>query len=144
MLRFFSVAVLLGLGASMVYAQSGATAIAQRKEALKAMGAAAKEPGGMIKGEAKFDLPKVQASLKVFQDSAAKLPNLFPDDSKTGDTNALPAAFEKRADVQARFKKLGGDAAAAASAIKDEATFTAEWPKVVSNCGACHKEYRKP
>ncbi len=26
----------------------------------------------------------------------------------------------------------------------DEATFKAEWPKVVSNCGGCHKEYRKP
>ena len=39
---------------------------------------------------------------------------------------------------------MGADAKAAHGAIKDEASFKAEWPKVVANCGGCHKEYRKP
>jgi secreted PhoX family phosphatase len=64
--------------------------------------------------------------------------------SETGDTNALPAAFDNKADVMARLDKLAADAKAAGAAIKDEASFKAEWPKVVSNCGGCHKEYRKP
>ena len=68
----------------------------------------------------------------------------FPDDSKTGETDALPAAFEKKADLFARFDKMAADAKAAHAAIKDEASFKAEWPKVVSNCGGCHKDYRKP
>ena len=66
------------------------------------------------------------------------------DDTKTGETDTLPAAFEKKADLFAKFDKIAADAKAAEGAIKDEASFKAEWPKVVSNCGGCHKEYRKP
>src|SRR5204863_3596621 len=69
---------------------------------------------------------------------------LFPDDTKTGETDALPAAFEKKADLMARFDKLGADAKAAEGAIKDEASFKAEWPKVVSNCGGCTKNTANP
>jgi cytochrome c556 len=111
---------------------------------MKTFGGAAKGPGGMAKGDAPFELPKVQASLKTIQETAVKAKGLFPDDTKTGETDALPAAFEKKADLMARFDKLGADAKAAEGAIKDEASFKAEWPKVVSNCGGCHKEYRKP
>jgi cytochrome c556 len=126
-----------------VLAQNAA-GIAARKDAMKAFGGAAKGPGGMAKGDAPFELPKVQASLKTIQETAVKAKGLFGDDTKTGETDALPAAFEKKADLMARFDKLGADAKAAEGAIKDEASFKAEWPKVVTNCGGCHKEYRKP
>jgi len=132
MLRTVAILAAIAVSATAVYAQSAA--IGQRKEAFKAMAGAAKAPGAMIKGEAPFALPAVQTALKA----------LFPDDSKTGDTNVLPVAFEKRADLTARFDKLAADAKAAEGAIKDEASFKTEWPKVVSNCGGCHKEYRKP
>ena len=36
------------------------------------------------------------------------------------------------------------DAKAAQAAIKDEASFKAEWGKIGANCGGCHKAYRKP
>ena len=48
----------------------------------------------MLRGEAKFDLAKVQALLKVLQEGAPRLKSLFPPDSKTGDTRlkaGLPA-----------------------------------------------------
>jgi cytochrome c556 len=138
-----AVVAALAVGATAVWAQNAA-GIAARKDAMKAFGGAAKGPGGMAKGDAPFELPKVQASLKTIQETAAKAKGLFPDDTKTGETDALPAAFEKKADLLARLDKLGADAKAAEGAIKDEASFKAEWPKVVSNCGGCHKEYRKP
>ena len=53
-------------------------------------------------------------------------------------------SLRKKADLLARFDKMGADAKAAGATIKDEASFKAEWPKVASNCGGCHKEYRKP
>ncbi|TMJ77164.1 MAG: cytochrome c [Alphaproteobacteria bacterium] len=143
MLRVMAVVAALAVGATAVWAQNAA-GIAARKDAMKAFGGAAKGPGGMAKGDAPFELPKVQASLKTIQETAVKAKGLFPDDTKTGETDALPAAFEKKADLMARFDKLGADAKAAEGAIKDEASFKAEWPKVVSNCGGCHKEYRKP
>ena len=143
MLRVVAVVAALAVGATAVWAQNAA-GIAARKEAMKAFGGAAKGPGGMNKGDAPFELPKVQASLKTIEETATKAKGLFGDDTKTGETDALPAAFEKKADLFARFDKTAADAKAAAGNIKDEATFKAEWPKVVSNCGGCHKEYRKP
>jgi cytochrome c556 len=143
MLRVVCAVAALAIGATVVLAQNAAV-IDQRKQAMKAFGGAAKGPGAMNKGDAPFELPKVQASLKTIQESAIKAKDLFPDDSKTGETDTLPAAFEKKADLLAKFDKIAADAKTAEGAIKDEASFKAEWPKVVSNCGGCHKEYRKP
>jgi cytochrome c556 len=98
----------------------------------------------MAKGEAAFDLAKVQASLKTLETTATAGKTVFPADSKDGDTAALPAAFTNQADLFAKFDKLAADAKAAQAAIKDEATFKSEWPKVTANCGACHKLYRAP
>jgi cytochrome c556 len=58
---------------------------------MKDNGKAAGDLIKMGKGELPFDLVKVHASLKVFEEQAAKLKDLFPDDTKTGeDTAALP------------------------------------------------------
>lgn len=142
MLRLVSVVAALAVGATAVYAQN-LNVIKERKEGFKAMAGAAKEPGAMVKGEAKFDLAKVQAALKAYQTNSAKLKGLFPDDSKTGgDTEALAKIWTAKADFTARFDKLAADAKAAEGTIKDEASFKAEWPKVMGNCGGCHKEYR--
>ena len=142
MFRVLAAVAAFAVGATAVWAQNAA-GVAVRKETMKTLGSAWKGPADMAKGERPFDLAVVQASLKTFQDHAPKAKNLFPDDTKTGDTAALPAAFENKADVFARFDKLAADAKAAAAAIKDEASFKAEWPKVVQNCGGCHQTYRK-
>jgi cytochrome c556 len=143
MYRVIAALAALAVGATMVYAQN-AGAIASRKAAMKEFGAAAKAPGGMNKGDVPFDLAKVQESLNSIQATSAKGKTVFPDDSQTGETDALPAAFANKADLFAKFDKLAADAKAASGAIKDEASFKAEWGKVVGNCGGCHKAYRKP
>lgn len=143
MLRYVAVAAAIAVGATAVYAQN-LDAIKGRKDSMKALSAAAKAPGGMMKGEAPFELPKVQAALKTFQDEAGKQKGFYPDNAKEGgETEALPAIWEKKADFEAKLAKLAADAKAAEGAIKDEASFKAEWGKVMSNCGGCHKEYRK-
>lgn len=143
MMRVLTVVAAIAVGATAVYAQSAA--IGQRKDILKTFGGAMKDPSGMAKGEVPFDLAKVQASLKVLAEGAPKLAPLFPDDSKTGgETKALPAIWEKKAEFLDGFKKLEADAKAAAAAIKDEASFKTEWPKIGANCGACHKAFREP
>lgn len=143
MYRAIFVAVLLAAGATAVAAQNLET-IKARQDLLEAMGKAAKGPGAMMKGEAEFDLAKVQAALKIFQENASKLPDLFPDDSKTGgDTEALPIIWEKKNDVVERYKKLVADAKTAEGTITDDITFQTEWPKVAGNCGGCHKIYRQ-
>jgi cytochrome c556 len=143
MLRAIVGLAALVLCATVVLAQNTA-AITARKDAMKQLGGAAKDPGGMMKGEVPFDLAKVQASLKTIESVGAKGKTLFPDDSKGGDTAALPVAFTDKADLFAKFDKMAADARAAQASIKDEASFKTEMPKVFASCGGCHKVYRKP
>ena len=143
MLRVMAVVAALAVGATAVWAQNAA-GIAARKDTMKSMGKAWKGPADMAKGDQPFALPTVQASLKSIEEIAGKAKGLFGDDTKTGETDALPAAFDNKPDLMTRLDKLAADAKAAGAAIKDEASFKAEWSKVVSNCGGCHKEYRKP
>jgi cytochrome c556 len=141
MLRSTAVAVALFIGAGAGLAQTP-DPIAARKEIFKSFGAAAREPGQMLRGEAAFDLAKAQNLLKTLAEGAPKVAVLFPESSKTGDTKALPVIWEKKADFDALFVKLAADATAAQAAIKDEASFKTELPKVMGNCGTCHNTYR--
>lgn len=142
--------VLLVVGAALAGAGLAAAQdldmIKARRELLKSMGKATKEPGLMLKGEAEFDLVKVQAALQIYQEQAPKLVKMFPETAKTGgDTEALPAIWENgnKADFEQRYTKLAADAKAAAASIKDEIGFSDEFPKIVAQCGGCHKIYRE-
>jgi cytochrome c556 len=111
---------------------------------MKGFGQATRAPTAMVKGEAPFELAKVQASLRVFQDNAAKLKGLWPEDSKTGEnTRALPKIWADK-DFLAWFDGFAKDAKSAEASIKDEASFKTQWPKMVEYCGSCHKDYRAP
>ena len=118
--------------------------IKERKALLKEMGKATKDPGAMLKQEVPFDLAAVKAALAAYKANAPKIAKLFPDDSKTGgETEALPALWDNKDDVSKRFDKLVADATAAEGTITDEISFQEEVPKVVGNCGGCHKQYRE-
>jgi len=145
MIRGLSVAALLALGATLAYAQgAGQAVIKERQELMKKQSAAIKGPTAMMKGEQPFDLKTVKSGLDTLQQTAKQAKGLFPDNSKDGDTGALPAVWEKKQDFLSKFDKLGADAKAAEAAIKDEASFKTEFKKVVDNCGGCHKDYRRP
>ena len=139
MRRWLVTATILALGASAAFADPDA--ITQRRALMKANGATLKSVVGMLKG-APFDLAAVKAALQNYGEAAAKAPALFPDDSKTGDTNALPAIWDNKSDFNARFQKLASDVDAASKAIVDEASFKATMPGVLKNCGGCHETYR--
>jgi cytochrome c556 len=141
MKRFALVATLLALGGSFALAQQDP--IAARKAIMKKNGDEAKIGTQFMKGEAPFDLAKAKAIFATYQDAASKMPNLFPDNSKTGgETAALPAIWEKKDDVVAKFKKFGEDAKEAATKVTDEASFKTVFPTVQKNCGGCHETYR--
>jgi cytochrome c556 len=144
MLRVVVGVTALALGTSLALAENTAV-IKQRQDLMKANADAAKVPAAMMKGEAPFDLAKVQTSLKTLQELAVKLKPLWPEDSKMGgNTRALPAIWKDMKGYLEWFDGIASDAKAASVAIKDEATFKTEWPKVVDYCGSCHKDYRAP
>jgi cytochrome c556 len=144
MVKFTIAALAIAASAGVALAAvTGAEAIKERRALMKADGAVTKQVFQMLQGRAPFNLATVQKALKTYQNAASKEPALFPPDSKTGDTNALPVIWDddNLADLDARFKKLGSDAAAALDAIKDEASFKATMPDVLKNCDGCHEKY---
>jgi cytochrome c556 len=131
----------IAIGVTAVGAQSDP--IAARKELMKGIGAQTKTGGGMAKGEVPYDQTKAQAIFASYVDVAAKAPNLFPPTSKTGgDTAALPAIWENKADFEARFAKFSADAKQAQGSVKDLDTFKATFSAITKNCGGCHEMYR--
>jgi cytochrome c556 len=118
--------------------------IAARKALMKANGDEAKIAAAMIKGEQPFDLAAAHKIFATFQDAAAKMPALFPDNSKTGgDTAADPKIWENMADFKAKFAKFGEDAKAADASVKDLDSFKASMGDIGKNdCGGCHQTYR--
>jgi cytochrome c556 len=141
MIRRLLVVVAMLAGVNGVLAQSDP--IGERQQLMKNLSQAAKAPGAILKGEAPFDLAKVQATLATFADVSKKAPALFPDNSKTGhDTEALPKIWTDKADFAAKWEKFGKDIAAAQASITDEASFKANFPGVAKNCGGCHETYR--
>ena len=77
---------LLAWGATVVLAQQDP--IAARKALMKANGQGAGALAKMVKGEAPFDLRWRKRRLRSFEDAAAKMPALFPDNSKIGAENS--------------------------------------------------------
>lgn len=141
MIRHVFAAAILAALSSAVVAQGDP--IAERKQMMKSIGGATGDAAKMLKGEAPFDLAKVQVALKSYSDVSKKFGALFPANSKEGgETTAAPKIWEDMAGFKAGLDKMDKEAAAAAAAIKDEASFKATMPNVLKNCGGCHETYR--
>jgi cytochrome c556 len=128
------------LGSAVANAQN-LDAIEKRRAVMKAIARAGSPPFQMMKGNAPFDLAKVQAALRTYQEEGAKLKTLFPDDSKSGGGTDAPARiWNDKAGFAKAVETFVGIARAAAPLINDEATFRAEYPNVAASCGGCHKD----
>ena len=137
-----SLLVALSLTVVSVVASAQEDVIAERQAIYKSFGRVSRDPGLMLRDQAPFDLAKVKTALETFTEGSTKLVNLFPETSKTGKTDALPAIWEDKARFNAIFAKFNQDSQTALVAIKDEASFKAEFPKVLGNCGTCHQSFR--
>jgi cytochrome c556 len=141
MKRTLLIAATLVLGVTAGMAQSDP--IAARKAMMKSVGGAMGPMAAMGKGERPFDLAVVKTSLETMNKSAKDFGALFPATAKTGgESTADEKIWSDAAGWNAALKKFETDTAAALVAVKDEASFKAELPKIGANCGACHNAYR--
>jgi cytochrome c556 len=145
MIRTVVAIAVVALGLSTALAQQDP--IKARKALMKSNGDQAKIISEMAKGEKPFDLAAAQKAFAQFQDAAAKMPALYPDNTKDGDPsdqfNASPKVWENMTDFKARFTKFGDDAKAAEASVKDVDTLKAALGNLGKNdCGSCHETYR--
>jgi cytochrome c556 len=118
--------------------------IPARQEIMKMNGAAMKKVGAMVKGETPYNATEAADAMKLIADNMEEFPSFFPAGSDQGDTKAGPAIWTDTAGFQAAAAKLVTDAKAAQEAAAGGLDgFTPAFEQVGSNCGGCHKIYRK-
>ena len=100
----------------------------------------------MVKGEKPYDQATVDAALAQFDDTAKKLPTLFPASIKgkpfEGDYSPSSKIWEDSAGFKehiASFAKAVGDAK---GKIKDVDSLKAELSVIGKQCGGCHEIFR--
>lgn len=140
MIRTVLAVTALALGVTVALAQDP---IAARKATMKEVGAQARTGASIMKGETPFDLAKAKAIFATYAAAAEKMPNLYPDNSKTGgETSASPKVWTDKAGFAAGMAKFGKEAKEAEAAVKDLETFKASFGNVGKNCGGCHETFR--
>ena len=142
MIRNVLAIAVLALGATALVAQTDP--IAARRALMKANGDQSKVATEMLEAKRPFNLDEAKKVFASFAEAGQKAPALFPDTSKTGgDTAALPAIWENKADFDAKLAKFASESKAAADATKDLDSFKVQVTEVRKNCGGCHQTYRK-
>jgi cytochrome c556 len=135
--------LLLGVGA--VVAQQDL--VTQAQNVMKANG---KNLGGvlspMFKGEKPYDQAAVDAALTQLDDTAKKLPTLFPASVKDakweGDFSPSPKIWEDKAGFDAKVASFAKVVSEAKAKIKDMDSLKANFPAIGKECGGCHETFR--
>lgn len=137
----------LALGTVLAVAVTAAGAsedpIKTRQNLMKSNGASAGAVGKMIKGEMPYDPVTAELALRVIHATAVGLPDLFPEGSDTGETEAAPkiwtdkAGFDK---IAAEMETAALEAIPAAKGGLDG--LKGAFGEVAKNCKGCHESYR--
>jgi cytochrome c556 len=134
--------LLFGLGA--VSAQQDALKNAQT--VMKATGKNTGTLAAMVKGEKPYDQAAVNASLAVLEETARKLPTLFPESMKgqpsDDDYSASPKIWENKADFSAHIATFAKVVADAKGNVKNLATLKAAVLTIGKSCSSCHETFR--
>jgi cytochrome c556 len=145
MMRTVVVVATLVLGAGVGMAQQDAVKGVQ--DTMKANG---KNLGGvlspMFKGEKPYDQAAVDAALTQLDDTARKLPALFPASVKDakweGDFSPSPKIWEDKPGFDAKIASFAKAVTEAKAKIKDLDTLKANFPGIGKECGGCHETFR--
>jgi cytochrome c556 len=144
MKRILLVAGMLLLGVGVVVAQQDV--VKQTQNVMKASGKNAGAMAAMVKGEKPYNQATVDTALAQFEDTAKKLPTLFPESTKRlkpdGDYSPSPKIWEDKAGFQARIASFAKTVTEAKSRIKDIESLKATFPAVGKECGGCHETFR--
>ena len=134
--------LLLGVGA--VVAQQDL--VKSTQTIMKNTGKNAGAVGAMVKGEKPYDQATVDAAMVVIDETAKKLPTLFPVGMKglkaDGDYSASPKIWEDKAGFVAHIASFTKAVTDAKGKIKDLDSLKATFPGIGKQCGGCHETYR--
>ena len=133
------------LGATAVMAQQDI--VKERQVVMKANGRALGATlSAMAKGDKPYDQAQVDAALTVLDDTAKKLPALFPESTKgmkaEGDYSTSPKLWEDKAGFDAKVAGFTKVVTEAKAKIKDLDSLKANVGGIGKECGSCHEAFR--
>jgi len=100
----------------------------------------------MFKGEKPYDQAAVDAALAQLNDTAKKLPTMFPASVKDakweGDFSPSPKIWEDKAGYDAKVASFAKVVTEAKANIKNLDSLKANFPAIGKECGACHETFR--
>jgi cytochrome c556 len=100
----------------------------------------------MVKGEKPYDQAAVNEALKVLDDTAKKLPTMFPESTKglkpEGDYSSSPKIWEDKAGFAAKIESFAKVVTEAKAKIKDLDSLKTTVPAIGKECGGCHETFR--
>jgi len=135
-------ALLLGLGAVMAQQDQLKVTQAQMKGNGKNAGALV----AMVKGEKPYDQATVDAALAQFEDTAKKLPTLFPVSLKgkpfDGDYSPSDKIWSDKAGFAEHIASFAKVVDENKGKIKDLDTLKASLTLIGKQCGGCHETFR--
>ena len=141
------IAVMVGmmvLGVGAVMAQQDA--LKQAETVMKGNGKNAGALAAIVKGEKPYDQATVDAALAQFDDTAKKLPTLFPASLKgakpSGDYSISPKVWSDKAGFDEHAASFGKAVTDAKASIKDLDSLKTSFQAIGKQCGGCHETYR--
>ena len=144
MIRTVVVVGTLLLGVSAVGAQQDM--VNQNQTIMKSNGKNAGVLAAMVKGEKPYDQAAVDAALTQLDETARKLPTMFPESVKglkaEGDYSASSKIWEDKAGFDAHIATFAKAVADAKGSVKDLDTLKVSLPVIGKSCGGCHETYR--
>jgi len=118
----------------------------QTQTTMKATGRAMGGLAPMVKGEKPYDQAVVNTSLAQLEETAKKLPTMFPDSIKglkiEGDYSSSPKVWEDKAGFAAKIDSFAKAVTEAKAKIKDLDSLKATVPALGKECSGCHETYR--
>src|ERR1700679_1784086 len=144
MIRTVVVVGTLLLGVSAVGAQQDM--VNQNQTIMKSNGKNAGVLAAMVKGEKPYDQAAVDAALTQLDETAKKLPTMFPESVKglkaEGDYSASSKIWEDKAGFDAHIATFAKAVTDAKASVKDLDTLKVSLPVIGKSCGGCHETFR--
>jgi cytochrome c556 len=136
-------ALLLGAGAVMAQQDL----VKQNQDTMKANGKGLGGMVAMVKGEKPYDQAAVTAALAQLDETAKKLPTMFPESIKgmipPEDKYEMSSKiWEDKAGFQAKIENFAKVVTEAKSKITDLDTLKVNAPAIGKACGDCHETFR--
>jgi cytochrome c556 len=140
----FAMLALAGVLSMTAVATAFAASPMSAAELVAARQASMKEDGRTLKGSDAFTGDKAIEALTTVEANYTKLPSLFPKDSLTDKSIALPIIWEQFDQFSAIFRKGAAAAADGIAAVKagDMENYQASVKLIAATCSECHSTYR--